>query len=62
MSKFAKGNNSKNNFILEMSYGNLLIIFYKLTKFEAAICYSYKNIFIISFQWPNLHKAMTRKK
>ena len=53
MSKFAMGNSSKkyNDFFL-FSPGNLLIILYKLTKFEAPICYTcsfFLNIPITKF-------------
>ena len=57
--KFAKGNNSKNIYIFfEWSPSILLIILYKLTKFEAPSC----NVFeILSFLCPNLQRAITKK-
>ena len=44
MSKFAKGSNSKQFFLFPP--GNLLIISYKPSKFEAPSFYSFKSILI----------------
>ena len=50
MFRFAKGNSSKNKVIFFLiSPGNLLTIFYKLTKFEAPSCYSLWHILITKF-------------
>ena len=48
---FSKDNNSKNknNFVM-FSPGNLLIIFYQLTKIGATSCNSLSDIFITIFQ------------
>ena len=51
------GNNS-----FSISLCNLLIILYQLTKFEATGFDSFRDIFITSFQRPNLQRAITRKK
>ena len=47
MSKFAKGNNKKKT-------GYLLIILYKLTKFEASSCYSLCNFLITKVHYDPL--------
>ena len=64
MSKFAKSNSFKklNDLLFKNSPGNLLIIFYQLTKFEAGRCYSFPDISSCKFQWPNLQKAIIKKK
>ena len=43
MSKFAKGNNSKDKKIFLFSPSSLLIILYKLTKFEAPSCNDFRG-------------------
>ena len=44
------------------SPGNLFIILLQLTKSEATSCNSLQDIFIGSFQCPNLQRALTQKK
>ena len=50
MPKFAQGNNSKKK-----------KNFCQLTMFEAASCNNFRVILIISFQCPNLQRAITKK-
>ena len=54
MSKFAKGNNSKNKKKIKFSPGNLFIILYQLTKFEAPSCDSFWDIFITKLHYEPL--------
>ena len=50
----------KNKFLfLKFSPGNLLLILYQLSKFEAPSCNDFK---ISSFLCPNFQRAITRKK
>ena len=58
-SKFKKGN--KNFFFLYFSPGNLLTIFYQLTKFEAPSCNIFLDFFITGFQCSNLQREITQK-
>ena len=44
----------KNDFFFKFSPGNLLIILYKLTKFEAPSCYNFWNILITKFDYDPL--------
>ena len=44
------------------SAGNLLIILYKLTKFEAPSCYSYWNILITKFHYDPLQREIIHIK
>ena len=56
--KFAKGNNSKKkNIIFKFTPGNLLIISYKLSKFEAPSCYNFLNILITKFHYAPLYST-----
>ena len=41
---------------------DLLIILHKLTKFEAPMCYSFRDIMNTNFQSPNLQREIIRKK
>ena len=41
---------------------NLLIILYQLIKFEAPICYTFRDIMIKNFQSPNLQREIIKKK
>ena len=41
---------------------DLLIILYQLIKFEAPICYSFRDVMITNFQSPNLQREIIRKK
>ena len=55
------------NVKIKTSFRNLIspgsqLIIHQLTKFGAASCNSFRDIFITSFQWPNLQKAITWKK
>ena len=62
MPTFAKGNSSKkSNQFFKTSPGNLLIILYHLTEFEAPIYNSFRDIISTNFQLPNLQRAIIRK-
>ena len=58
MSKFSKDNNYKNKqtFFYKLSSGNLFIILYHLTKFEAPRCNTFGNILITKFQYDPLKR------
>ena len=51
------------NQLIKKFWPNLLIIFYQLMKIEAPIAIIIFEIsWITSFQWPNLQRAITKKK
>ena len=52
---------NKTIFLKENLPGDLHIIFYQLTWFEASSCYMFFDIFLTSFQWPNLQREITRR-
>ena len=59
-----KGPTSRNiwrNFIQSWS-GNLPIIPYQLTKFQAPSSNCFRDILLTSFKWPNLQRAITLAK
>ena len=49
----------KNNFF-KFSPIDQLIILYKLTKFQALSCYTFRDIMITNFQSPNLQREIIR--
>ena len=65
MPKFLKGHNSgknKVNFFFKIKSGNVLIIPYQLTKFQAPTSNSFWDILPTSLKRPNFQRAITPKK
>ena len=65
MPKFLKGHNSgknKVNFFLKIKSGNVLIIPYQLTKFQAPTSTSFWDILPTNLKRPNFQRAITPEK